>query len=84
MCQTLYEKVRLGSHNTESGYYSFVSRSDRVTLVAGAGKIERPTLRSVEEVEILLNDSLTGFFSNLADRKSPRLAIQITFQKLIC
>jgi hypothetical protein len=35
-------------------------------------------LRSVEEAEALLNDCLTGFFSDLADSKSPRLAVQIT------
>lgn len=59
-------RARLAEH--ENGYYSFVSRSDRTTLVAGSGKTERPTLRSVEEAEALLNDSLTGFFSDLADR----------------
>jgi hypothetical protein len=62
----------------ETGLYSFVSRSDRTTLVAGAGKVERPTLRSVEKSEALLNDCLTGFFSDLADNKSPRLAVRIT------
>ena len=62
----------------ENGLYSFVSRSERTTLVAGAGKVDRPALRSVEEAEALLNDSLTGFFSDLADSKSPRLAGRIT------
>ena len=69
-------RARLAEH--ETGYYSFVSRSDKTTLVAGSGKIERPTLRSVEEAEKLLNDSLTGFFSDRADNKSPRLAVRIT------
>ncbi|MDC0541663.1 hypothetical protein OAO50_08390, partial [Paracoccaceae bacterium] len=69
-------RARLAEH--ESGYYSFVSRSDRTTLVAGSGKVKRPALRSVEEAEVLLNDSLTGFFSDLADSKSPRLAVRIT------
>ena len=69
-------RARLAEH--EIGLYSFVSRSDRTTLVAGSGKVERPTLRSVEEAEALLNDSLNGFFSGLADNKSPRLAVQIT------
>ncbi|MDC0541526.1 hypothetical protein OAO50_07670 [Paracoccaceae bacterium] len=69
-------RAKLAEH--EIGYYSFVSRSDRTTLVAGSGKVERPTLRSVEEAEVLLNDCLTGFFSDLADSKSPRLAIRIT------
>ena len=69
-------RARLAEH--ENGYYSFVSRSDRTTLVAGSGTTERPTLRSVEEAEALLNDSLKGFFSDLADNKSPRLAVRIT------
>jgi hypothetical protein len=68
-------KARLAEH--ETGYYSFVSRSDRTTLVAGAGKVDRPALRSVEEAEALLNDCLKGFFSDLTDSKSPRLAVRI-------
>ena len=69
-------RARLAEH--EIGLYSFVSRSDRTTLVAGSGKVERLALRSVEEAEALLNDCLTGFFSDLADSKSPRLAVRIT------
>ena len=69
-------RARLVEH--EIGLYSFVSRSERTTLVAGSGKVERPALRSVEEAEALLNDCLTGFFSDLADIKSPRLAVRIT------
>lgn len=70
------DRARLVEH--ENGYYSFVSRSDRTTLVAGSGKTERPTLRSVYEAGVLLNDCLTGCFSDLADNKSPRLAVRIT------
>jgi hypothetical protein len=40
-------RARLAEH--ESGYYSFVSRSDRTILVAGSGKVDRLILRSVEE-----------------------------------
>ena len=69
-------RARLAEH--ETGYYSFVSRSDKTTLVAGSGKIERPILRSVAVAEAMLNDSLTGFFSDLADSKQPRLAVRIT------
>ena len=50
-------RARLAEH--EIGLYSFVSRSDRTTLVAGSGKVERLALRSVEEAEALLNDCLT-------------------------
>ena len=50
----------------------------RWLLVAGSGKVDRPALRSIEEAEALLNDCLTGFFSDLADSKSPRLAVRIT------
>ena len=69
-------RARLAEH--ETGYYSFVSRSERTTLVAGSGKLERPALRSVEEAEVLLNDCLKGFFSDFTDSKSPRLAVRIT------
>ena len=72
-------KARLAEH--ENGLYSFVSRSERTTLVTGSGKLERPTLRSVEEAEALLNDCLTGFFSDLADNKFPRLAVRITMEQ---
>ena len=68
--------ARLAEH--ETGYFSFVSRSERTTLVAGLEKVDRFTLRSVEKVEALLNDCLTAFFSDLADSKSPRLAVRIT------
>ena len=69
-------RVRLAGH--EIGLYNFFFRSERTTLVAGSGKVDRPTLRSLEEAEALLNDCLTGFFSDLADSQSPRLAVWIT------
>ena len=66
-------RTRLADH--ENGLYSFVSRSDKTTLVARSAETKRPALRSVEEAEALLNDCLMGFLSDLADNKSPRLAV---------
>ena len=37
-------KARARLQELESGTYDYVSRSDKTTLVAGSGKVERPTL----------------------------------------
>jgi hypothetical protein len=71
-------KARARLHELESGTYDFVSRSDRTTLVAGAGKVGRPTLVGATEAQSELNTILGGFFENLAEGANLRTAIRLT------
>jgi len=71
-------KARARLHELESGAYDFVSRSDRTTLVAGAGKVGHPKLVGAIEAQSKLNTILGGFFENLAEGANPRAAIRLT------
>ncbi|MDB9810721.1 hypothetical protein OAC05_06765, partial [Planktomarina temperata] len=61
-----------------SGTYDFVSRSDRTTLVAGSGKVDRPKLIGAADAQSELNSILSGFFEDLAEDANPRAAIRLT------
>ena len=71
-------KARARLQELESGTYDFVSRSDRTTLVAGAGKVGRPKLVGAIEAQSELNTILGGFFENLAEGANPRATIRLT------
>jgi len=71
-------KARARLQELESGTYDFVSRSDRTTLVAGAGKVGRPKLVGAIEAQSKLNTILGSFFENLAEGANPRAAIRLT------
>ena len=71
-------KAKARLQELESGTYDFVSRSDRTTLVAGAGKVGRPKLVGAIEAQSKLNTILGGFFENLAEGANPRAAIRLT------
>ena len=71
-------KARARLQELDSGTYDFVSRSDRTTLVAGAGKVERPKLVGAIEAQSKLNTILSGFFEDLANGANPRAAIRLT------
>ena len=71
-------KARARLQELESGTYEFVSRSDRTTLVAGSGKVERPKLVGAIEAQSKLNTILSGFFEDLARGASPRAAVRLT------
>ena len=71
-------KARARLRELESGTYDFVSRSDRTTLVAGAGKVERPKLVGAKEAQSKLNAILGSFFEDLAEGANPRAAIRLT------
>lgn len=62
----------------EDGTYSFVSRSDRTTLVAGSTKAKRPKLISPEDAQAQLGIILGQFFGKLAADEVPRSAIRLT------
>ncbi len=69
-------KARLKELN--DGTYSFVSRSDRTTLVAGSGTAERPTLVSAQEAQDKLSEVLNQYFEDLGQGNCPRTAVRIT------
>jgi hypothetical protein len=71
-------KARARLQELESGTYEFVSRSDRTTLVAGSGKVERPKLVGAKDAESELNTILGSFFEDLAEGAKPRAAIRLT------
>ena len=71
-------KARARLQELESGTYEFVSRSDRTTLVAGSGKVERPKLVGAKDAESELNTILGSFFEDLAEGATPRAAIRLT------
>ncbi|MDA9940836.1 hypothetical protein N9C18_02170, partial [Planktomarina temperata] len=71
-------KARARLQELESGTYEFVSRSDRTTLVAGSGKVERPKLVGAVEAQSKLDATLSGFFEDLAEGASPRAAVRLT------
>ncbi|MDB4209510.1 hypothetical protein N9793_00865 [bacterium] len=71
-------KARARLQELDSGTYDFVSRSDRTTLVVGAGKVERPKLVGAKEAQSELNTILSGFFEDLARGASPRAAVRLT------
>ena len=71
-------KARARLQELESGTYDFVSRSDRTTLVAGAGQVERPKLVGAIEAQSKLNTILSSFFEELAEGANPRAAIRLT------
>ena len=71
-------KARARLQELESGTYDYVSRSDKTTLVAGSGKVERPMLVGAIEAQSELNSILSGFFDNLANGANPRAAIRLT------
>ena len=68
-------KVRDRVAEDKNGQYGFASRLGKTPLVAGSETTERPTMRSVDDAETLMKDSLTDSFSDLAASMSPRLAI---------
>ena len=71
-------KAKARLQELESGTYDFVSRSDRTTLVAGSGKVERPKLIGAEDAQSELNSILSGFFEDLANGANPRAAVRLT------
>ena len=71
-------KAKARLQELESGTYDFVSRSDRTTLVAGAGKVGRPKFVGAVEAQSKLNTILSGFFEDLAEGANPRAAIRLT------
>ena len=71
-------KAKARLQELESGTYDFVSRSDRTTLVAGSGEVERPKLVGAIEAQSKLNTILSGFFEDLAEGANPRAAIRLT------
>ena len=71
-------KARARLQELESCAYDFISRSDRTTLVAGAGKVERPKLVGAKEAQSKLNAILGSFFEDLAEGANPRAAIRLT------
>jgi hypothetical protein len=71
-------KARARLQELESGTYEFVSRSDRTTLVAGSGKVDRPKLIGAEDAQSELNSILSVFFEDLAEGANPRAAIRLT------
>jgi hypothetical protein len=71
-------KARARLQELESGTYDFVSRSDRTTLVAGSGKVDRPKLIGAEDAQSELNSILSVFFEDLAEGANPRAAIRLT------
>jgi hypothetical protein len=71
-------KARARLQELESGTYEFVSRSDRTTLVAGSGKVERPKLVGAVEAQSKLDAILSGFFEDLAGGANPRAAVRLT------
>ena len=72
-------KARARLLELADGIYDFVSRSDRTTLVAGSGKVERPKLIGATQAQDELSSILDEFFEGLADGASPRAAIRLTF-----
>ena len=71
-------KARARLLELADGIYDFVSRSDRTTLVAGSGKVERPKLIGATQAQDELSSILDEFFEGLADGASPRAAIRLT------
>jgi hypothetical protein len=71
-------KAKARLHELKSGAYDFISRSDRTTLVAGIGKVERPKLTGAAEAQSELNNILDDFFEGLAEGANPRDAIRLT------
>ena len=71
-------KARVRLQELENGVYDFVSRSDRTTLVAGSGKVERPKPIGATQAQDELDSILDEFFEGLADGASPRAAIRLT------
>ena len=71
-------KAKARLQELESGAYDFVSRSDRTTLVAGTGQVERPKLVGAIEAQSKLNGILDDFFGDLAEGANPRAAIRLT------
>ncbi len=71
-------KAKARLQELESGTYDFVSRSDRTTIVAGAGKVGRPKFVGAVEAQSKLNTILSGFFEDLAEGANPRAAIRLT------
>jgi len=71
-------KAKARLQELESGTYDFVSRSDRTTLGAGSGKVDRPKLIGAEDAQSELNSILSVFFEDLAEGANPRAAIRLT------
>ena len=71
-------KAKARLQELESGTYDFVSRSDRTTLVAGSGKVDRPKLIGAEDAQSELNSILSVFFEDLVEGANPRAAIRLT------
>ena len=71
-------KAKARLQELESGSYDFVSRSDRTTLVAGAGKAKRPKLTGAAEAQSELSTILDDFFEDLAEGAYPRATIRLT------
>ena len=71
-------KAKARLQKLESGTYDFVSRSDRTTLVAGSGKVDRPKLIGAEDARSELNSILSGLFEDLSEGANPRAAIRLT------
>jgi hypothetical protein len=71
-------KAKARLQELADGTYDFVSRSDKTTLVAGSGRVERPTLVGAIEAQSKLNTILSCFFEDLAEGANPRAAIRLT------
>lgn len=71
-------KAKARLQELSDGTYSFVSRSDRTTLVAGSVSIARPKLIGAKQAEAELENILAEFFGSLSDGEAPRAAIRLT------
>jgi hypothetical protein len=71
-------KAKARLQELERVAYDFVSRSDRTTLVAGTGQVERPKPVGATEAQSELNNILDDFFADLAEGINPRTTIRLT------
>ena len=71
-------KAKARLQELEDGTYSFVSKSDRTTLVAGSNSKEPPHLVSPTKAQEKLSMILADFFDELGAGKSPRAGIRLT------
>lgn len=71
-------KAKARLQELEDGTYSFVSKSDRTTLVAGSISKDRPHLVSPTKAQEKLSMILADFFDELGAGKIPRSGIRLT------
>ncbi|MDU8910060.1 hypothetical protein [Aestuariicoccus sp. MJ-SS9] len=71
-------KARARLKELAEGKYSFVSRADNTTLLAGSGQVERPKLVSGEAAQTELNEILDSFFDRLGKGEKPRASVRLT------